>query len=364
MRESRLHVRVLLACVLAASFAGFAARSVVPKAVTEDYDWRDGKALALEGRGFPQSTLYTRLPEKWKGVVPDAVWKLSRTSIDVNVRFVTDSDEVVVRWEVPKGYRPHPQITLNGTQGVDVYMRAEDGKWKHRRVGAPDVETGRGELRVPWTPGAECLVYLPMRVSPLSFSVGVKKGRRFGPARPHRLAKPVVHYGTSIVHGGRASRPGMAFTAIMARRLDVELVNLGFPGHGRMEPPMADVLAEIDAALYIVDCDWNMDVKMQRERYEPFVRKLKALRPETPILLCGGCTEKPAPRPQEVYAKGVYDKLKAEDPAKWENLHFLSGVNQLPNDSDCTTDHCHPNDYGFMQMGPVYAQAVKKILGL
>ena len=127
---------------------------------------------------------------------------------------------------------------------------------------------------------------------------------------------------------------------------------------------MADVLAEIDAALYIVDCDWNMTPALQKENYEPFVRKLKALRPETPILLCGGCTEKPVPRPQEVFAKGVYDKLKAEDPAKWENLHFLSGVSQLPDDSDCTTDHCHPNDYGFMQMGPVYAQAVKKILGL
>ena len=353
---------ISLVCTLVA-YACFAAKPV-PVAVTENYDWRDGKELALEGRGFPQSTLYSRLPQKWKGVVPDPVWNLSHTSIDINVRFVTDSDEVVVRWVVSKGYRPHPQITLNGTQGVDVYMRTADGKWEHRLAGAPDINTGNGELRVPWTPGRECLVYLPMRVSPISFSVGVKKGCRFDPAHPHRLAKPVVHYGTSIVHGGRASRPGMTFTSIMARRLDVELINLGFPGRGRMELPMADVLAEIDAALYIVDCDWNMTPDLQKENYEPFVRKLKELRPDTPILLCGGCTEKAAPRPQEVFAKGVYDKLKAEDPAKWANLHFLSGVGQLPVDSDCTTDHCHPNDYGFMQMGPVYARAVKSILCL
>jgi hypothetical protein len=39
-------------------------------------------------------------------------------------------------------------------------------------------------------------------------------------------------------------------------------------------------------------------------------------------------------------------------------------VDQLPNNSDCTTDHCHPNVYGFMYMGPVYAKAVRKILGL
>ena len=319
-------IRVLLACALAGTvFAAQAARPA-PPAVTEDYDWRDGKTLALEGRGFPQTTLYSRLPEKWKDVVPKSVWNLSHTSIDINARFVTDSDEVVVRWEVPTGYRPHPQITLNGTQGVDVYKRRTDGTWEHTLAGSPNIETGVGELRVPWTPGDECLVYLPMRVSPLSFSVGVKKGRSFNPARPHRLAKPVVHYGTSIVHGGRADRAGLTFTSIMARELDVELINLGFPGNGRMELALADVLAEIDAALYIVDCEWNMNPKMVEERYEPFVRKLKALRPETPILLCGGCTEKATPRPQEVVSRKIFSKLKAEDPAKWANLHYLSGV--------------------------------------
>ena len=363
MKERTSRVGFLLLCGLAAiSLAASAARKE-PKAVTENYDWRDGATLKLEGRGFQNtSTPYVRLPEKWKGVVPDAVWNLSQSSTDINVRFVTDSDEVVVRWEVKKGYRPSPQITLNGSQGVDVYRRGASGSWEHALVGAPDVGTGMGELRVPWTPGDECLVYLPTRVAPSSFSIGVKKGRSLSPAKPHRLAKPIVHYGTSIVYGGRSSRPGMMFTSIMARELDVELVNLGFPGHGRMELAMADVLAEIDAALYIVDCEWNMDVKMQKERYEPFVRKLKELRPNTPILLCGGCTEKPVPRREEVFAKGVFDKLKAEDPAKWANVDYLSGVDQLPNTSECTTDHCHPNDYGFMYMGPVFAKAVRKIL--
>ena len=335
---------------------------VIP--AVEVYDWHDGKDLALEGRGFPQETLYTRLPERFRRAVPSAVWYHSQTSFDLNARFVTDSDEIVVRWEVKKGYRPDPPITLNGTLGVDVYSRENDGTWTHCRVGFPNLETGVGRLRVPWKRGAEGLVYLPMRTSPLSFSIGVKKGSRFSPGRPHRLAKPVVHYGTSIVHGSRADRPGVAFTAIMARELDVELVNLGFPGNGKMELALADILAEIDAALYIVDCDWNMDVNLQRERYEPFVRRLKERRPDTPILLCGGCTELAVPRPQEVFAKGIYDKLKAEDAAKWANLHFLSGVDQLPNNSDCTTDHCHPNVYGLMYMGPVYAKAVRGILGL
>ena len=268
-KQARIGGRELAGSLLAVGIlccgAAFAATPKAP-AVTENYDWRDGATLQLEGRGFPNAGKpYNRLPEKWKDVVPKAVWNLSQTSIDINARFVTDSDEVVVRWEVAKGYRPHPQITLNGTQGVDVYKRV-GGAWEHTLAGAPDVETGIGELRVPWTPGAECLVYLPMRVTPQAFSIGVKKGCRFDAGHAHRLAKPVVHYGTSIVHGGRADRAGLTFTSIMARELDVDLINLGFPGNGRMELALADVLAEIDAALYIVDCEWNMTVKMVEER--------------------------------------------------------------------------------------------------
>lgn len=357
---TKMSMTVIIAAFLAAT-PSFAA-----PAEDDAYSWHDGTTLNIEGRGFPGMTAspYIRLPDKWKGVVPDDVWSASQTSIDMNVRFVTDSTEVVVRWNVGNVPPVHPQMTPGGMYGVDVYRRTAGCEWTHCREGTPDVKTGCGELRVKWDPGDECLVYLPMRIYRLkAFSVGVVKGSRFDAPPPHSIQKPVVHYGTSIVHGSRASRPGMTFTSIMARLADVEIVNLGFPGKGRMEPAMADVLAEIDASLYIVDCDWNMSVKMQQERYEPFVRKLKELRPDTPILLCGGCVETGVPRPQEVFAKGVFDKLKTENPTCWANLHFLSGAGMLPKTSDCTTDHIHPNDYGLAHMGPVYADAVRHVLG-
>eukprot|EP01050_Picozoa_sp_SAG11_P018797 SAG11_NODE_2898_length_2851_cov_3.351381_3_plen_67_part_00 len=36
--------------------------------------------------------------------------------------------------------------------------------------------------------------------------------------------------------GGCASRPGMCHPAIVGRRLDRPVINLGFSGNGRMEP--------------------------------------------------------------------------------------------------------------------------------
>ena len=59
------------------------------------------------------------------------------------------------------------------------------------------------------------------------------------------LDGPVVVYGTSITQGANASRPGMAYTNILSRRLNVEFVNLGFSGSGRGEPEVAEVIAGI-----------------------------------------------------------------------------------------------------------------------
>ncbi|MCQ2390770.1 MAG: SGNH/GDSL hydrolase family protein [Kiritimatiellae bacterium] len=333
-----------------------------PKAVTADYDWRVGTALTLEGRGFADAKPYTRVPERLHTNMTDKAWALSPTTIGFNARFVTDSDEVVVRWRV-KSAMPIKYMTPICHGGVDVYARTGDGKWRHVTCEAPDPKTGDGELRTAWKAGDECLVYLPVRAQLLDFAVGVKKGHSFDKGLAHRVAaKPVVIYGTSIVNGGSASRPGLIFTSIMGRHADVEVVNLGFSGAGKMELPMADLVADVDAALYILDCEHNMRVAWVRERYEPFLRRLKTLRPNTPVLLCGGCTEKESPMDTERASSEIYAKLKAEDPALWADLHYLSGVEQLPKTDECTHDHCHPNDFGFMQMGNVYADKIKSIL--
>ena len=142
----------------------------------------------------------------------------------------------------------------------------------------------------------------------------------------------------------------------------MEVINHGYSGAGKMEMSMCETIASIDAALYVIDCDWNMSVEMQKQNYEPFVRELRKRRPTTPILLCGGCTQFEKPRAQEVFARGVYAKLKAEDLALWKDLFFVGGVEMLPKEGEATFDFCHPNDWGSMQMGRVYAEAIKKAL--
>ncbi len=78
----------------------------------------------------------------------------------------------------------------------------------------------------------------------------------------------------------------MAIPAILGRRFDVPTINLGFSGNGKMDPEMASLLAELDPAVYCIDCLPNMNPDLVRQRAADFVRTLaRRHAPTTPILL-------------------------------------------------------------------------------
>jgi len=152
----------------------------------------------------------------------------------------------------------------------------------------------------------------------------------------------------------------MACTAIVGRQLDAPVINLGFSGNGKMEPEMAELLAELDPAVYVLDCLWNMRPADVSERVGPFVRRLRAARPNTPILLAedssvGNIT----PTEKGVILRRVYEDLKAEGAT---NLHFLSNRDMLGTDGEGTVDGCHPNDLGMMRQAVVFSTSLAEIL--
>ncbi|MEZ6091654.1 MAG: SGNH/GDSL hydrolase family protein [Pirellulaceae bacterium] len=77
----------------------------------------------------------------------------------------------------------------------------------------------------------EYALYLPLYNGVDTMRIGVAEGSRFETMSPRD--KPIVFYGTSITHGACASRPGMVHTAILGRRFDMPVVNLGFSGNGK-----------------------------------------------------------------------------------------------------------------------------------
>jgi hypothetical protein len=104
-------------------------------------------------------------------------------------------------------------------------------------------------------------------------------------AHPPRKDKPILFYGTSITHGACASRTGMCFVNILGRRLDRPMLNFGFSGNGRMEVEVVKFLAELDPAIFVLDCVANTSPQWLTERTGPVVKLLRERHAETPILL-------------------------------------------------------------------------------
>ena len=350
-------------------------RMALEKSVTEKgVRWIDGKLLPIEGRAFDNvDHYYDRLPSNVTAKVNGGVRAMRHHTAGMQFRFTTDSKKLHFKWVPYNARLSMDHMPSTGVSGIDVYQQTPDGVWRYVKTGRITNAKG-GSLTIDWTPGTPCLVNLPLYNGVKSCSLGIEPNAKISSAPPHRGAsKPVVFYGTSITHGGCASRPGLAFVNVVGRTLDVPVVNLGFSGSGVMEYEMSEHLAAIDASCYVLDCLWNMgmtkadDVNNRRgrnvdENYEPFIRNLRAKRPNVPIVMAERCDVYcRSQNSQDKFIRKLYEKLIAEG---WTNLVYLPKDKMYTGDLEGTVDGCHPNDWGMMSMGKAFSAGVAQALHL
>jgi hypothetical protein len=337
----------------------------------EGVEWSDGAELGVEGRGFDDvAQPYDRLPTRAEGVVRAEVWRRSRQPAGLSVRFRTDATEIFARWRLGEVPFVPPHRTAVAMAGLDCYGRDErDGGWywvgttNPWRHPEPD-----GRFNAAPLDGAfrEYRAYLPIGCPVESLLIGVRNAR-FETCEPDPRP-PVVVYGTSICQGTCVSRAGMTHVAILERRLLYPFVNLGFGGNGRMEPEVTDLIAEIDATVFLIDCLPNMEPSQVRTNMPRLVEILRGRRPDVPILfvgnrLCGDGRFIPErARTQAANSaaqREVFDMLVAEGAS---GLHILDAADFFGEDQDGTVDGSHPSDLGSIRMADAVEPALRRLL--
>ncbi len=158
----------------------------------------------------------------------------------------------------------------------------------------------------------------------------------------------------------------MAHTAILGRRFDLPVVNLGFSGNGRMDTAVGDYTAQIDAAAYIIDCSPNMGPADIRQKCQPLVKLLRAARPQTPIVPVEdrpftNTRIRPDRRKFHVENHAAlresYEALQKEGV---ERLYYIAGDQLLGDDTEGATDGSHPNDLGFMRQADAFEPVLRE----
>ena len=331
--------------------------------------WFDIRQLGVEGQGWTENkSPYDRLPAKAEGQVREAVWGLSRDSAGMCVRFVTDATTIHARWTLTKAKLELPHMAATGVSGLDLYAKDDKGRWRWVAVGKPTAQTNTQKLAEGITPGQrEYLLYLPLYNGVSSVEVGVPAANSLekGAAYASDRAKPIVFYGTSITHGACASRPGMVHTAILGRKYGRPVINLGFSGNGKMEPEVTALIAELDAAVYVIDCCPNLGGAETAERTKPLVQQLRAARPDTPIVLVEDrvytdawliASKQSRNNGNHAALRKSFEELTA---AGTKRLLYIPGTDLLGDDNDGAVDSSHPNDLGFARQ----ADAFDRVLG-
>jgi hypothetical protein len=333
------------------------------------FKWTDAKELGIGGKGWKNdSSFYYRLPANAEGHVPSAVWDLGKQTAGMYVHFFTDAPVIKAKWRLSSESLGMPHFAPTGVSGLDLYVRADDNSWHWLGVGKPrNIENK--ETLVEGIPSAkrEYILYLPLYNGITYLEIGIPKENKIEKA-PRIKGKPIVFYGTSITQGGCASRPGMCATAILGRKLNREIINLGFSGSGKMEPEIARLISELDPEIYFIDCLPNLEAGEVALRVEPFIRILREAHPKTPIVLAEGIT----------YDDGFLVKtrsLRYTDSRNAlrnayenllnsgiRNLYYQIAEGELGSDGEGTVDGTHPTDLGFMRQADTYEPMLRSIL--
>ncbi len=341
-------------------------------ATPPELDWHDAKEFTIEGLGYSDlKSPYDRLPLRAEGVVRPVVWDLSRDSSGVLVRFGADTTAIHARWTLTNQTLAAPTITAVASSGLDLYAKTDAGRWHWLGIGRPTKFPENTDSLATGLPAGhrEYMIYLPLRNGVTSLEIGVPKGSAIdkAPARPAG-SRSIVFYGTSITHGISASRAGMTHVAMVGRMFNREVINLGFSGNGKMEPEVTKFVAELDPAVFVLDCLPNMNAKDIDERAEACVKTLRTAHPKTPILLVEDRNyaddflnavrrernETNHAAMQAVYAKMLNDKVPY--------LYYLKADNLLGQDGEATIDGSHPTDLGFTRQAAEFQRVLRKIL--
>lgn len=333
---------------------------------------------SLNGLAWPKEVkdYYDRLPARAGQTVRKAVWDLSKNSAGINIRFKTNADEIIIKYVV-SGSMQMPHMPATGVSGIDLYAKNSDGRWlwaTGRYAFGNTVVYHFSGLRSKddYVKDLQYTLYLPLYNSVKWMEINVPKEAEFIPS-PVKKEKPIVVYGSSIAQGACASRPGLAWTNILGRKLDRTVINLGFSGNGRLEKEMIDLLAEIDAKLYVLDCLPNLVAPQYvttaelKKRIVTSIKQLQSKQPSIPILFTehdGYADEEINPAEKKRYQdanttlKEVLDSLTTTG---MKNV-FLLSKKEINQDIETTVDGTHSNDAGMMRYADAYEKIIREIL--
>lgn len=342
---------------------------------TDNMSWHEVSEFKMLGRAYPDSLpLYSRVPAFLKSTTRDALYDLGQNTAGMAIRFRSDSPRFALDWQSLNSDNS-TNMAVMATRGADLYWLTPEGEWRFlapaRPMGDPTtwliIDNMEPQMR-------EYMLHLPLYDGLKFCKIGIAPESVIENPQiesPRADVKPIVIYGSSIQQGATASRPGMAASNIIRRDLDIETINLGFSANAHIDYEIAEMMADVDASVYVLDFVPNALPWEIEEKTEKFVKILRDRRPDVPLIFveCPAFTHTQLDKTSSAYyndsknqaIKKVYDKMVAEG---LDNTFYLTADKILPADGDGSSDSIHFNDYGFRYFAHALTGLLKQALNI
>ena len=310
----------------------------------------------LEGTKIADSlkeNSYDRLPATYKEIVRKPVWNLSKASAGMSIRFFSNTTSISVKWSVLNNNKMN-HMAETGIKGIDLYFNTEN-TWQYLNTARPTgIDNEALLINNMSTKMREFKLFLPLYDGVTSIEVGIDSNSVIKkPLKSNQ--KSIVFYGTSITQGGCASRPGMAHTNIISRKLNMDCINFGFSGNGKMEQPINELISEFNPNFYVIECLPNMNAKEVTNRTVPLVKTIRKKHPKTAIVFVENFIYEPSVLNKKMdlnigrknrALKTQFTKMIEDG---FEDIYYVDSKNATGNDHEGTVDGVHFTDLGFIR---------------
>jgi lysophospholipase L1-like esterase len=307
---------------------------------------------------------FGRLPLSAQANIPAAVWNRSREPSGGRIRFRSNTLSLSVRLQADSKLAQRSTMSDQGSRGLDVYV--DGAYWKSVIVNSTEVHE-----RVAFTGvdrrERDITIYLPIGQPIKSIAIGVDSAAIVGASPPFAQSKPIVFYGSSVAQGSGVSRSGMTYEAILARKLNMDFVNLGFGGAGKAEPAVVELVASVDACCFVFDLGRSYG-DQDKTAYRNMLTTVRAKRPQTP-LVCVLPIYNPIEHHDQSWKarsehtraafRQAYEELKSSD----GNLYLVGQYDLIkPTEGDSSNEGVHPTDFGYFLMAERLSEVLRPLL--
>lgn len=343
------------------------------KADADGVLWFDPREEPFELSGFEwikEDGVYRRLPVNPAWEIRDAVDQLANHTAGGQLRFRSNSRRILVKVELRERSGMY-HMPATGQSGFDLYIfdGEEQKYWKTSRFSHDSISYQAELFNGNDAKTRVFTLNFPLYNGVNSVLIGLDQGSETEAPPAFKRPGKIVVYGTSITQGGCVGRPGMAYTNILSRDLDMQFVNLGFSGNGRGEPALAHLINEIpDKRMIVLDYEANAGLSL-KETLGPFVYVLRDKHPDIPILIMSKIRYAYNQENDKSYGKWMElrdfqkELVATRKGAGDKHIYFLDGSTVLGEDYDeCTVDGVHPNDLGSFRIAEVLEPVIEAIL--